>query len=91
MDTFELLKQKDVEKIATEGWAIYERNKDQYEPKHNGKLLAIDTETGKVYMGDSSAEAVGKALQEHPDTIFYIIRIGSDFVEKMARAQAAAM
>lgn len=85
MDPEELIKKADLQKIATEGSKIYERIKVNYEPQENGKFLAIDIDTQKAYLGNTSAEAVTLARQNHPDKVFYVVKIGFDVAETMAR------
>lgn len=84
MDTEELIKKADLQKIATEGAEIYNQIKVNYEPKENGKFLAIDIETKKVYLSNTSAGAVELARQNHPDKVFYVMKIGFDVAETMA-------
>jgi hypothetical protein len=80
----ERLKRVDMPRIAEAGQRIYEEVKDQYLPDQKGKFLAIDTETRKVYFGESSAEAVEAARAERSDTVFYVAKIGYSFAEVMA-------
>jgi len=82
----ELIKKADIQKIAEEGNKIYEQIKVNYEPKDNGKFLAIDIESKKEYLGNTSAEALELARQNHPDKVFYVIKIGFDVAETMARS-----
>ncbi|MES2023390.1 MAG: hypothetical protein V4439_01780 [Patescibacteria group bacterium] len=84
MSTDELLKTNNIEKIVTDGVEIYESVKNNYQPAENGKFLAIDTGSKKVYLGDTSAEAVRNAKMEHPDNIFYVVKIGSDTAETIS-------
>ena len=81
----DLIQQADIEHIVQEGKKIYEGIKAQYEPQHNGKFLAIDIDTKKAYMAETSAEAVQKARQDHADTVFYVVKIGYDVTESFAR------
>jgi len=80
------LKNTDVQKIADEGVKIYEKVKSKYDPKENGKFLAIDIESKKVYLADTSTEAVLHARKNHPNKIFYVVKIGFDVAETMARS-----
>ena len=75
-----------IEKIAKEGVKIYERLRKRYDPKEKGKFLAIDTKTQEVYLGNSSAEALVLARQKNPNAIFYIIKIGFDTAETVAKS-----
>ncbi|MFA5936286.1 MAG: hypothetical protein WC822_00195 [Candidatus Paceibacterota bacterium] len=85
MDTEELIKKADLQKIVTKGSEIYKQIKDNYEPKDNGKFLAIDIDTEKVYFADTSAEAVELARKNHPKKVFYVAKIGFEAAETMAR------
>lgn len=80
----ELIKKANLQEIATKGSEIYEKVKLQYEPKNNGKFLAIDVESGAVYLGASSSDAVQLARQSHPDRVFYVVKIGYSATEILA-------
>ncbi len=86
MSNEDLIKQADIQKIAEEGAKIYEEIKVNYDPKEKGKFLAIDIESRKAYLGNTSAEAVELARQNHPDKVFYVVKIGFDVAETMARS-----
>jgi hypothetical protein len=85
METDELIKNADLQKIVTEGARIYEKLKINYEPKENGKFLAIDIDTEKEYFGETSADAVELARQNHPKKVFYVVKIGFEAAENIAR------
>lgn len=85
MNSEELIKKADLQKIASEGSKIYEQVKIKYEPRENGKFLAIDIDTKNTYIGNTSADAVSLARQNHPDKVFYVVKIGFDVAETMAR------
>jgi hypothetical protein len=56
---------------------IYERKlKKKLEPKYKGKMIAIEVDSGKYFMGDDLAEARRKAETAFPDKIFYFKRVG---------------
>ena len=82
----ELIKQADIHHIAEEGSKIYLEIKDKYDPKEKGKFLAIDIDSKKVYLGVTSAEAVEEAKKNHPDKIFYVIKVGFDAAETIAQS-----
>jgi len=86
MDTDDLIKTANIQKIAEDGAKIYERMKAQYEPKERGKFLAIDVESGEPYLGATSAEALALARARHPHKIFYVAKIGFDVAETVARS-----
>jgi len=82
----DLLKNVDIQKIAEEGAKIYSQIKIKYEPKENGKFLAIDIESKNAYIGNTSAEALELARQNHPKKVFYVVKVGFDVAETMAKA-----
>lgn len=82
----EFIKKVDIQKIAEEGAKIYEQIKVNYEPKENGKFLAIDIDSKKTYLGNTSAKALELAKQNHPNKVFYVVKIGFDVAETMARS-----
>ena len=85
MNNDELIKKADIEQIAEKGTKIYEQVKQKYEPNENGKFLAIDVDSGDIYLGVTSSEAVEQARKAHPDKIFYVVKIGFSAAEMLAR------
>ncbi len=60
-----------------EGEEFYRRKlKKKLEPKYNGKISAIEVESGKYFIGDDLDEAGDKAKAAFPDKIFFFMRIG---------------
>jgi len=88
MNNEELIKKVDIQKIAEEGAKIYEQTKVNYDPKERGKFLAIDIDSKKTYLGNTSAEALESARQNHPNKVFYVVKIGFDVAETMSRSFA---
>ncbi|HCP08358.1 MAG TPA: hypothetical protein DIT25_00990 [Candidatus Moranbacteria bacterium] len=82
----DLIKKSDIQKIASEGTQIYEQIKANYDPKEKGKFLAIEIESKKAYLGNTSAEALELARENHPSKLFYVVKIGFDVAETMARS-----
>lgn len=85
-NTDELIKKADIQQIAEKGKTIYEQVKINYDPKEKGRFLAIDVDTEKVYLGNTSADAVALAKQNHPNKVFYVVKIGFDVAETMAKS-----
>jgi hypothetical protein len=73
-------------KVANEGPKIYESIKSRYDPKEKGKYLAIEVDSKDVYLAKTTLKAVEKAQKDHPKKIFYIVKIGYDSIETMARS-----
>lgn len=84
MSNEDLIRQANIQEIAEAGSQIYEETKSQYEPQHNGKFLAIDTESRNVYMGETTVEAVEQARVAHPQRVFYVVKIGFSVSEVLA-------
>jgi hypothetical protein len=80
----DLIKNADLEKIAKEGQKIYDKIKIKYEPEHNGEFLAIEIESGEIFIGKTSAEAVEIARKKHDDKVFFVVKIGYAVAETMA-------
>jgi hypothetical protein len=68
------------EQLAAKGQAIYERLKEELEPAHRGKIVAIEVESGEYFLGDSVVEAAKKARAKHPGKLFYFVKVGSPAV-----------
>jgi len=88
MNNEELIKKADIQRIAEEGAKIYEQIKVNYDPKEKGKFLAIEIDSKNIYLGNTSAEALESARQSHPNKVFYVVKIGFDVAETMARSFA---
>ncbi len=84
MNSEELIKKADLQRISEEGDKIYQSIKEQYEPVSTGKFLAIEINQKKAYLGNSSAEAVELARREHPDKVFYVVKVGHSTAETLA-------
>ncbi|MDP3795096.1 MAG: hypothetical protein Q8R13_04170 [bacterium] len=85
MNDEDILKNTDIQKIAEKGKEIYEKVKSKYEPANIGKFLAIETDSGEIFMGENSVEAVSVAKERFADKIFYVVKIGHESTEVMSR------
>ena len=64
--------------VASRGETIYRREiRDKVEPKHKGKFLVIDIETGEYEMNADDLVATKRLLAKHPDAVVYGLQIGS--------------
>ena len=88
MKQTDLIKKTNIQRIADTGERIYTKIKDKYEPKYNNNFLAINTTNKEVFLGKSSSEAVEKAKNKYPETIFYVVKIGSSASEILADLKA---
>ena len=48
-------------------------------PKYKGKVVAIDTDTGNYFIGDSELDAYKMAIKKYPNKQFIFKRIGFDY------------
>ncbi len=63
--------------VASRGDAIYRREiRAKVEPKHNGKFLVIDIETGEYEMNSDDLVATKRLLAKHPNAVVYGLQIG---------------
>ncbi len=50
-------------------------------PQMDGKVAAIEPNSGKWFIGDTVIEAAKKGRRKHPKAVFYFIRIGYPAVD----------
>lgn len=66
------------EELIQKGQKYYEEKlKNKLEKNYFGKLIAIEVDSGKYFIGDTLEEALRKAKKKFPDKIFHSIKIGS--------------
>ena len=53
----------------------------QLEPTHKGMVAAIESDTGKYFLGKTVLEAYEKAHRRYPKSLFYFVRIGYPAVD----------
>ncbi|HWS89554.1 MAG TPA: hypothetical protein VN282_21460 [Pyrinomonadaceae bacterium] len=67
------------EDVIARGKRIYdERLRGELEPDHTGRYVAVEPDTGRYFLGDTSADAVGAAHDAMPGSRFYLARVGYD-------------
>ncbi len=69
--------------MARRGEKVYARIKMQLEPRHAGKFVAIEVDSGDFFLDEDSTKALLKARRKHPQAIFYLARIGYRAAYKM--------
>jgi hypothetical protein len=73
----EIITVPNLDQLAEKAEELYERKlKKKLEPKYKGKMIAIEVESGKYFMGEDLAEAGKKAKAVFPDKVFYFKRVG---------------
>ena len=73
-----------MQEIAEKGAKIYQELRENFEPAQIGKFLAIEVGSGDSYLAEASSEAVEQARKAHPNTIFYVVKIGHSVAETLA-------
>ncbi|NER00240.1 MAG: hypothetical protein F6K30_26670 [Cyanothece sp. SIO2G6] len=65
------------EELAQRGKALYESQiRQQVEPNHVGKIVAIDIETGTFEVAEDTLVASDRLLEKCPEAQTWFIRIG---------------
>ena len=65
------------QEVASCGEALYAQQiRDKVNPKHKGKFLVIDIETGEYEINDDDLVATKQLLTNHPNAVIYGLRIG---------------
>lgn len=63
--------------VELQGESIYRRQiRDKVEPKHKGKFLVIDIETGEYEIDADDLVATKRLLVKYPNAVIYGLRIG---------------
>lgn len=84
MPVVEVPEGPDREAFAEQAQAIYERKyKKRLEATARGQVVAIEVESGEVFLGRTALEAAMKARRTFSDRLFYFIRIGYPAVHSL--------
>ena len=71
------------EEFAQRGDDLYENQiKSQIEAGNNGKVVAIDLETGDFEVDKSEIAACDRLEARHPDAQIWIVRIGARYIRR---------
>lgn len=66
-----------MEEFARRGEEIYDRTiRDQVESAYEGKVVAIDIETGEYELGDDALKASDALLARCPSAQIWFVRVG---------------
>lgn len=84
--------QYSAEETAQLGDAIYEQKiRPQVEPRHKGKVVAIDIETHEYIVADDALEASRQLLARHPDAEVWCVRVGQRALHRIGVGSAQQM
>lgn len=74
------------------GEEIYEREiRERVEPEHDGRLVAVDVETGDYFLADRGLDAFLLARRERPDGAFCLLRVGRDAAYRVSSRPLVAV
>ncbi|MBI4758035.1 MAG: hypothetical protein HY783_03395 [Chloroflexi bacterium] len=77
MKAIEIPRGLDKGALAQKAKAIYNsKYRKRLELTEKGKVVALEVESGEIFLGRTALEAGMKARQKFPDKIFYFIRVG---------------
>jgi hypothetical protein len=75
------------EEFAQRGHDWYEsRIRSQVDPKHLGKIVAIDIETGEFELGENTLSAAKLLLARLPEAQMWFVRVGHIAVHRVGYA-----
>mgnify|MGYP001603750985 CR=1 FL=1 len=58
--------------------------------EHKGKIIVVEPESGDYFLGETLREANRKALEKHPDKVFFATRLGGGNVIRPHPAMLSA-
>jgi len=68
----------DCEELARRGQDYYDRVlRAEIEPEHKGEFLVLEVESGEYELDADETAALNRAMERHPDRLFYVLRVGS--------------
>lgn len=67
----------DCEELARRGQEYYDKFlRAELEPGHKGEFLVLEVESGEYELDADEAAALNRAMERHPDRVFYVLRVG---------------
>ena len=79
------------EEFARRGTEMYEQQiRPQVEKSHQGRIVAIDIESGAYELAEDSLTASQRLLIHHPDAQIWCVRIGHSGVHRFGLRPGAA-
>lgn len=72
-----------IRKLATIGQRIYNSRFKKLEKSKKGKIIAIEVESGKGFIGSSTIEVGLRAKKAFPGKLFFFKRIGFPAVHSL--------
>ena len=67
---------RQIREISKTGKQLFDKLDPQLREQYQGKFVAIDTDSGDYFIGDTTIDADKKARAKYPGKVFYVGRIG---------------
>ncbi len=83
MRAIEIPQEMDKAAFAQKALAIYKKHMARLETAERGKVVAIEVDSGEVFVGRTALEAAMKGRRKFPDKIFYFTRVGYTAVHSL--------
>ena len=64
------------QEIAKAGRKVYERHRQDFERRYQGKYVLVDIRSEKVFVADSPEEAYRRAAADRLEGPFHLVRVG---------------
>jgi len=75
---------QDIERFIESAKQTYdEKLAAELEPRHTGKIVAIEPESGAYFLGDDEIEAADKGRAAGHEGPFYFLRVGSRYTHRL--------
>jgi hypothetical protein len=63
--------------LVESGQRFYDEHlKDELEPEHTGRYVAIEPESGRYFLADTGTDALLEAHRALPQSLLYLARVG---------------
>ena len=80
----ETMTTKNLKNLSQKGLRIYRKKYgNKFEKSQKGKIVAIEVDSGDVFVGHSAIEAGLKAKSKYPKKLFYFKRVGYPAVHSL--------
>lgn len=71
-----MVAQNDLDDVSRRAWLLYDQLRAQLEPKHDGRFVMINLDTGEFELGDSDVAVARTAKARFPHAPLFLLRVG---------------
>ena len=79
------------EEHARRGSELYEKLRSQLKPIHQGKIVAIDVESGEFEIADQTLQAADQIRTRYPEAQIWFVRVGHRAVHRFGFSRHLAV